>query len=66
MLYQAKLDEYINEYRELKKKLKIQQKGSRELIAQGVIIFNDYIPYLKRCIKEREKEIVILKEQTIE
>ncbi len=47
MLYQAKLDEYINEYRELKKKLKIQQKGSRELIAQGVIIFNDYIPYLK-------------------
>ena len=66
MLYQAKLDEYINEYRELKKKLEIQQRGSRELIAQGVIIFNNYIPYLKRRIKKREKEIVILKEQTIE
>ena len=55
MLYQAKLDEYISECKELKKKLEIQQRGSQELIAQGVIIFNEYIPYLRRCIKKREK-----------
>jgi len=56
-LYQKKLEEYM----ELKEQLEIQQRGSRQLLNRGVIVFNAYIPYLRERMREKEEELKALR-----